>query len=545
MTEKLGRKALFMGVAEKQEAESPPGEEERRVLREFSTALEAALSGNYSEKISETDIPDSWRSFAASFNQLLQKAADDHRDCAGLLLAFEQSPVPMTLRYGSGMELLSNISYRSIMEERARNDPVGFSAVQMKETELIEEGARQGSPVSQRICLPGIPGTGLEYLVTAVPLGDGSEAPYFLLYLEDISKTVDFEKSLAALQQEVDALVSRQNQILLENPLPVLITDLLGNIFTANEAFRRVSGISMPDTGTVAYSELPLTESIGQNIQDIARFRKMGAAQVTFEFPSGRHTLWQYGIPVSGPDAKEQIVLIFFDITAQKAREQDMESHIAELKKEVETLTTRPSPPAPEPEALPATASPSPETIHANAPVAQKSPVSEQKKGAAAPVRVHDVVEFQLGGEKYALDINFAREIVEMMPITPIPRSPPYLRGVMNLRGEITNIITINSILGLSESSGERGRKIIVLSSEATGGENIGIVVDEVHSVIQIQESDVEHLGGGLSGQASGHIKGIIKTAEKGVTERKGEQDKDLIIWIDMQKLLQDLIPRK
>jgi purine-binding chemotaxis protein CheW len=159
--------------------------------------------------------------------------------------------------------------------------------------------------------------------------------------------------------------------------------------------------------------------------------------------------------------------------------------------------------------------------------------------------QAHDVVEFQLGGEKYALDINFAREIVEMMPITPIPRSPPYLRGVMNLRGEITNIITISSMLGLSESSGEGGRKIIVLSSEATGGENIGIVVDEVHSVIQILESDVEHLGGGLSGQASGHIKGIIKIMGKGVIEKKEEQDKDLIIWIDIQKLLQDLIPRK
>jgi len=156
-----------------------------------------------------------------------------------------------------------------------------------------------------------------------------------------------------------------------------------------------------------------------------------------------------------------------------------------------------------------------------------------------------EVLEFTLENEDYALDINIVREIVEMMPITPIPRSPPYLRGVMNLRGEITNIITINSMLGLSESSGERGRKIIVLSSEATGGENIGIVVDEVDSVIQIQESDVEHLGGGLSGQASGHIKGVIKTSGKGAMERKDEEERDLIIWIDMQQLLQDLIPRK
>jgi len=545
MTEKIGRKALFMGVSEKQEAESPPGEEERRVILEFSNALGAALSGNYSERISETEIPDFWKSVAVSLNSLLQKTSDTNRECTALLLAFEQSPFPMTIRYGSGGEFLSNTGYRSLMEECAQNNPVQFSVIQMKETEMIEESCRRGTPVSQRICLPGAHGTGPDYRLTAIPLNGESATPHFLLYMENISETVDFERALGALEHQVDVLVSRQNQIILENPLPVLVTDPLGNISTANEAFTRVSGITIADPGAVAYSELPLTESIGQNIQDIARFRKMGAAQVTFDFPSGTHILWQYGIPVSGPDEKEQIVLIFFDITAQKAREKDLESHIATLKDEVEDLKNRKSTPALEPAAFPAIAQMASATIPAGPQVSPKSSGSGQKKGEVAADRAHDVVEFRLGGEKYALDINFAREIVEMMPITPIPRSPPYLRGVMNLRGEITNIITINSMLGLSESSGERGRKIIVLSSEATGGENIGIVVDEVDSVIQIQESDVEHLGGGLSGQASGHIKGVIKTSGKGAMERKDEEERDLIIWIDMQQLLQDLIPRK
>ena len=545
MTEKIGRKALFMGVSEKQEAESPPGEEERRVIQEFSTVLEAAVSGNYSERMAETEIPDFWKSVAVSFNNLLQKTSDTHRECAALLLAFEQSIFPMTIRYGSGGEFLSNNQYRLLMEECARSDPVQFSAIRMKETEMIEESARRGSPVSQRVCLPGAHGTGPDFLVTVVALEPESRNPCFLLYLENISETVDFEKTLGELKRQVEVLVARQDQILLDNPLPVLVTDPLGNIFTANEAFTRVSGITIPEPGAVAYTELPMTESIGQNIQDISRFRKMGAAQVTFDFPSGTHTLWQYGIPVTGTDEKEQIVLIFFDITAQKAREKDLESHIAVLKQEVEVLKNRPSPPVPEPAHIPVMAQEPPVTTPVGQHLSPKPPGSEQKKGDVVKDRAHDVVEFQLGGEKYALDINFAREIVEMMPITPIPRSPPYLRGVMNLRGEITNIITINSMLGLSETSGERGRKIIVLSSEATGGENIGIVVDEVHSVIQILESDVEHLGGGLSGQASGHIKGIIKTTGKGGIERKDEQDKDLIIWIDMQKLLQDLIPRK
>jgi len=49
-----------------------------------------------------------------------------------------------------------------------------------------------------------------------------------------------------------------------------------------------------------------------------------------------------------------------------------------------------------------------------------------------------DVVEFELGRELYAMDIQLAREIVEMMPITRIPRAPDYIAGIMNLRGWIS-----------------------------------------------------------------------------------------------------------
>lgn len=46
-----------------------------------------------------------------------------------------------------------------------------------------------------------------------------------------------------------------------------------------------------------------------------------------------------------------------------------------------------------------------------------------------------DVVEFEIGGELYAMDIQLAREIVEMIPITPLPRAPEYITGIINLRG--------------------------------------------------------------------------------------------------------------
>jgi purine-binding chemotaxis protein CheW len=148
-----------------------------------------------------------------------------------------------------------------------------------------------------------------------------------------------------------------------------------------------------------------------------------------------------------------------------------------------------------------------------------------------------DIVEFVLGGERYALDIQLAREIVEMIPITPIPRSPSYISGVINLRGEITNIMNLTTLLGLPEQEIRGNQKIIVLVPEAAAGSNVGIIVDEVLGVLQVARADIEHLGEGLASEVSGFVKGIIK--RKGDTAEKTEAS--LIIWLDMQKMLEDI----
>jgi purine-binding chemotaxis protein CheW len=148
-----------------------------------------------------------------------------------------------------------------------------------------------------------------------------------------------------------------------------------------------------------------------------------------------------------------------------------------------------------------------------------------------------DVVEFELGGERYALDIQLAREIVEMIPITPIPRAPPYISGVINLRGEITNIMNLNTLLGLPNQEIRNNQKIIVLVPEAAGGSNVGIIVDDVSSVLQITDTDIEHMGEGFASEFSSFVKGIIKIK----SDDAEKKNKSLIIWIDMLKVLKDL----
>ena len=145
-----------------------------------------------------------------------------------------------------------------------------------------------------------------------------------------------------------------------------------------------------------------------------------------------------------------------------------------------------------------------------------------------------DVVQFGIGGVQYALDINIAREIVEMMPITPVPRAPEHIAGIINLRGEITNILNLNYLMGLPPGEEVENRKIIVLVPEAANGSNVGLIVDDVQSVLQVSGEDIDQMDEAMSREA--YVKGIIKIG------KEDSENKNLVIWIDIAKILSDTL---
>ena len=157
---------------------------------------------------------------------------------------------------------------------------------------------------------------------------------------------------------------------------------------------------------------------------------------------------------------------------------------------------------------------------------------AECMKGGSA-----EVLEFTLGAENYALDINIVREIVEMMPITVIPRAPAYITGVINLRGEIVNIVNLNTFLKLPDRPITKDQKIIVLMSEVAGGNNVGMIVDNVSSVTEISSSQVDCMTESIAGNEAKYIKGIITLAR----EAKEGEPKTLIIWLDIHKMFNDI----
>lgn len=81
-----------------------------------------------------------------------------------------------------------------------------------------------------------------------------------------------------------------------------------------------------------------------------------------------------------------------------------------------------------------------------------------------ANIRHHKYLTFMLSNEGYGIDIQKVKEINEMMTITPIPESPQYMKGIINLRGKIIPVIDLRERFGMSTSAaGKDARNCIIV----------------------------------------------------------------------------------
>jgi len=164
----------------------------------------------------------------------------------------------------------------------------------------------------------------------------------------------------------------------------------------------------------------------------------------------------------------------------------------------------------------------------------------------AHPITGHDskisgktfqVLEFLLGKEHFAIDLFDVREVVEYMPITQLPNTASYMKGIIDLRGEITTIIDLKQRLNIFEKSNQpiESSRIIVLDEKITKAKT-GILVDDVLVVSTFEESDVD----AASTAGAGDDEAILGIIKKKIKEK--EQDlNELIIWIDIRHLLRDI----
>jgi purine-binding chemotaxis protein CheW len=100
---------------------------------------------------------------------------------------------------------------------------------------------------------------------------------------------------------------------------------------------------------------------------------------------------------------------------------------------------------------------------------------------------------FKLADEDYGLAILKVKEIIGMLPITPVPRTPEYIKGVINLRGKVIPVSSLRLRFDMRESDyTERTCIIVVEIAGASRDMHIGIVVDAVSEVLNIRDEDIQ-----------------------------------------------------
>jgi purine-binding chemotaxis protein CheW len=107
----------------------------------------------------------------------------------------------------------------------------------------------------------------------------------------------------------------------------------------------------------------------------------------------------------------------------------------------------------------------------------------------AIKAKAGQYLTFQLKHEQYGVPIETVREINQPTEITPVPRTPVFVKGVMNLRGKIIPVVNLRMKFGMEEVDKTRDTCIIVIDTEIG---QVGMIVDSVKEVVDLHEAQIE-----------------------------------------------------
>ncbi|HQH29022.1 MAG TPA: chemotaxis protein CheW [Oligoflexia bacterium] len=138
---------------------------------------------------------------------------------------------------------------------------------------------------------------------------------------------------------------------------------------------------------------------------------------------------------------------------------------------------------------------------------------------AACSAKGGKYLTFQLGEEVYGIEILRVQEIIGMMTITPVPTTPPEVRGLINLRGKVLAVLDLRLKFGMAAIE-DTERTCITVVQVGTGASRVvvGIVVDNVCEVLDIEGSQIEPAPSFGAHVETDFILGIAKVGESVVT---------------------------
>lgn len=155
---------------------------------------------------------------------------------------------------------------------------------------------------------------------------------------------------------------------------------------------------------------------------------------------------------------------------------------------------------------------------------------TKDRKTAVAE-ELAQIVTFHVGEEEFGLDIGAITEAIRPLPITPLPRMPQFVEGVINLRGVIIPVVDLRKRFGLTEiRNNPRKMRMIIIRGAVEGQRGpqkpLALVVDSVREVLHIPLRQIEPAPAAATGEQAGFIGGVAKAMDR------------LIIIVDITKIL-------
>ncbi|WP_174735028.1 chemotaxis protein CheW [Mesobacillus harenae] len=133
------------------------------------------------------------------------------------------------------------------------------------------------------------------------------------------------------------------------------------------------------------------------------------------------------------------------------------------------------------------------------------------------------VIVFQLIEKEYAIPVTHVRSIEKVQTITRVPNTPPYIKGVINLRGIVTPIIDLRIYFGFEEAPYSDLARLIIISA---GDNEVGLIVDSANDVIDIPADSIEPPPEIVGGIETNYISGVAKIDDR------------LLMIIELQNIL-------
>lgn len=137
-----------------------------------------------------------------------------------------------------------------------------------------------------------------------------------------------------------------------------------------------------------------------------------------------------------------------------------------------------------------------------------------------------EYIVVKIGTEQYGIDIKYVDNIIRLSKITRVPRVQPYIKGVINLRGEVVAVMSIRKKMNLPDDEFTNSSRIIILKLNSQ--DEIGVLVDEVKEVVNLSPSQIEKVFYDVKDEKSSYISGI------------GKHNGDLISLLDINAVMTD-----